>query len=154
MHVNQHPCSLASLPVSAGNQALKSCHAEKWLSPDTDASRGWSYCHYGLFRVTVTPSSTLEEMPRPRDLQSVACLGLSLPFHSTATAGVLASQLPQPGVINVVLIFQTPASPFYLNLIKVASCLWPASLMSECELATQPASQPASRDLHYVSTYK
>ena len=37
--------------------------------------------------------------------------------------------LPQPGVINVLLILQTRASPFYLNLIKVASCLWPGSLM-------------------------
>lgn len=74
---------------------------------------------------TVSSSGLLWHLPTPwkrcqelRDLQSVACLGLSLPFHSTA--GVRVSLLPLPVVINVVLIFQTLGSPFYLNLIKVA----------------------------------
>lgn len=102
-------------------------HSTEWLSLDTDASKGWSCRRSQLFRVTVRPSSDLEKMPRLRDLQSVACMGPSLPFRSAATATVQAPRLPRPGVINVLLIFQ--ASPFYLNLIKVASCLWPASLM-------------------------
>lgn len=74
---------------------------------------------------TVSSSGLLWHLPTPwkrcqelRDLQSVACLGLSLPFHSTA--GVRVSLLPLPVVINVLLIFQTLGSPFYLNLIKVA----------------------------------
>lgn len=90
--VNRWSCSLAPLPVRAGNQALKSCHGgTEWLSPDTDASRGWSCHHYELFRVTVTPSSTLEGMPRLRDLQSATRLGLTLQFNSAATVSVQAS---------------------------------------------------------------
>lgn len=144
--VNQRSCSLVPLPVRAGNQALNLCHAgrsqgaDEWLRPDTDACRGWSCHHYELFRVTVTPSSTLEEMPRLRDLQSAAWLGLSPDFCSATTARVQTSQLPPPGVINVVLILQTPASPFYLNLFKVASCLWPAKFDILVRIS-QPASQ-------------
>lgn len=96
----------------------------------------WSCLHYGLLRVILTPSSTLEEKPSQlRDLQSAACLGPRFPFHSTAVQG---SQVPKPGVINVLLILQIPASPFDLNLIKVASQLWPACLMQEWELASLP----------------
>lgn len=88
-------CSLAPFPVRAGNQPLESCHAGRshsaeWLRPD--ASGGWSCLHREHFRFAVTPSSSLEEKPRRlRDLQPVACLGLSLHFPSAAAARVQAS---------------------------------------------------------------
>lgn len=66
---------------------------------------------------------------------ALACL---LVFRSARTATVQASHLRRPGVFNVVLIFQTQASPFCFNLIKVASCLWPANLMLEREWSGQP----------------
>lgn len=40
---------------------------------DTDASMGLSCCHSEIFRVTVTPSNTLEEMPRLERF-TVSCL--------------------------------------------------------------------------------
>lgn len=90
-----------------------------------------------LFRVTLRPPSTLDKMPK--DLQPAACLGLSLSFPLSATTiRAQAFHYPWPGVINVVLIFQTLASPFYLNLIKAASCLLPANSMLERERAGRP----------------
>lgn len=71
----------------------------------------------------------------------MACLGPSLPFHLTVTVGVQASSLPRPAVINAILIFQTPASPFYLTLIKVASRL---------QVWCRSVNYPASQDLHDV----
>lgn len=105
---------------------------------DTDAAGGLG-CHlYGFFRVSVTPSNTLEEMPR---LERFTVCGLLWPvssifFHSAAAARVQVSQLPQPGVIKVVLIFGTLGSPFYLSLIKVGSSLWSLSFMWEWEIAS------------------
>lgn len=90
-----------------------------------------------LLRVAPRPPSTPDKMPK--DLQPLACLGLSISFSLSATTiRPGAFHYPWPGVINVVLIFQTLASPFYLNLIKATSCLLPANSMLEWERAGQP----------------
>lgn len=105
--------------------------------PHTDASRSWIWCH-------LSSSGLLWDLPAPwtrcqkiySQRPALACL-ISFPLSAT-TIRPQAFHYPWPGVINVVLIFQSLASPFYLNLIKAASCLLPANSMLEWERAGQP----------------